>query len=125
MRLKPSSRSRRMVAASASRGSISIEIDPREADAATIRLLRELGFNRISLGVQDFDPVVQKAVNRIQSFEETQEVVDTAREQGFHGVSIDLIYGLPFQTRERFLETLDRVVELDPDRLSIFNYAHL
>ena len=106
-------------------GEYSIEIDPREADAATIRLLRELGFNRISLGVQDFDPVVQKAVNRIQSFEETQEVVDTAREQGFHGVSIDLIYGLPFQTRERFLETLDRVIELDPDRLSIFNYAHL
>ena len=106
-------------------GEYSIEIDPREADAATIRLLREIGFNRISLGVQDFDPVVQKAVNRVQSFEETREVVDTAREQAFHGVSIDLIYGLPHQTRERFTRTLDRVVELDPDRLSIFNYAHL
>ncbi|RRQ24191.1 oxygen-independent coproporphyrinogen III oxidase [Guyparkeria sp. SCN-R1] len=106
-------------------GEYSIEIDPREADAATIRLLREIGFNRISLGVQDFDPDVQKAVNRVQSFEETREVVDTAREQNFHGVSIDLIYGLPFQTRERFMKTLDRVIELDPDRLSIFNYAHL
>jgi len=106
-------------------GEYSIEIDPREADAATIRVLREIGFNRISLGVQDFDPRVQKAVNRIQSFEETKEVVDTARTEAFHGVSIDLIYGLPFQTRERFLETLDRVMELDPDRLSIFNYAHL
>ncbi|MFW6379642.1 MAG: oxygen-independent coproporphyrinogen III oxidase [Guyparkeria sp.] len=106
-------------------GEYSIEIDPREADAATIRLLREIGFNRISLGVQDFDPDVQKAVNRVQSFEETREVVETAREQNFHGVSIDLIYGLPHQTRERFMKTLDRVIELDPDRLSIFNYAHL
>ncbi|MFI9652161.1 oxygen-independent coproporphyrinogen III oxidase [Guyparkeria halopsychrophila] len=106
-------------------GEYSIEIDPREADAATIRLLREIGFNRISLGVQDFDAKVQKAVNRIQSFDETKEVVDTAREEGFHGVSIDLIYGLPFQTRDRFMQTLDRVIELDPDRLSIFNYAHL
>ncbi|MFO7808036.1 oxygen-independent coproporphyrinogen III oxidase [Guyparkeria sp.] len=106
-------------------GEYSIEIDPREADAATIRLLRKIGFNRISLGVQDFDPGVQKAVNRVQSFEETREVVDTAREQDFHGVSIDLIYGLPFQTRDRFMKTLERVIELDPDRLSIFNYAHL
>lgn len=106
-------------------GEYSIEIDPREADAATIRLLREIGFNRISLGVQDFDPLVQKAVNRIQSVEETREVVDTAREQAFHGVSIDLIYGLPHQSRDRFMATLDRVIELDPDRLSIFNYAHL
>lgn len=106
-------------------GEYSIEIDPREADAATIRLLREIGFNRISLGVQDFDPDVQRAVNRIQSFEETREVVETARAQRFHGVSIDLIYGLPGQTRERFTKTLDRVIELDPDRLSIFNYAHL
>jgi len=106
-------------------GEYSIEIDPREADAATIRLLREIGFNRISLGVQDFDPDVQKAVNRVQSFEETREVVETAREQNFHGVSIDLIYGLPHQSRDRFMQTLDRVIELDPDRLSIFNYAHL
>ncbi|HER34649.1 MAG: oxygen-independent coproporphyrinogen III oxidase [Halothiobacillaceae bacterium] len=106
-------------------GEYSIEIDPREADAATIRLLREIGFNRISLGVQDFDPDVQKAVNRIQSLEETREVVETAREQNFHGVSIDLIYGLPHQSRDRFMKTLDRVIELDPDRLSIFNYAHL
>ena len=106
-------------------GEYSIEIDPREADAHTIAVLREIGFNRISLGVQDFDPDVQKAVNRIQSIAETREVVDAARAEGFHGVSIDLIYGLPFQTRDRFLATLDRVIEMNPDRLSVFNYAHL
>jgi len=106
-------------------GEYSIEIDPREADAHTIAVLRDIGFNRISLGVQDFDEDVQRAVNRIQSITETREVVDAARAEGFHGVSIDLIYGLPFQTRDRFLATLDRVIEMNPDRLSIFNYAHL
>ncbi len=106
-------------------GEYSIEIDPREADAHTIAVLRDIGFNRISLGVQDFDEDVQKAVNRIQSIAETREVVDAARAEGFHGVSIDLIYGLPFQTRDRFLATLDKVIEMNPDRLSVFNYAHL
>jgi len=107
------------------RGEYSIEIDPREADAATVRLLRELGFNRMSLGVQDFDPVVQKAVNRIQSPEETFAVLDAARAEGFHSVSVDLIYGLPHQSVTSFLKTLDRVLEARPDRLSVFNYAHL
>ena len=107
------------------RGEYSIEIDPREADAGTIALLRDLGFNRISLGVQDFEPRVQKAVNRIQSEEETFAVIDAARTQGFHSVSLDLIYGLPFQTVASFERTLDKIIAVQPDRLSVFNYAHL
>ena len=106
-------------------GEYSIEIDPREATAETVALLREIGFNRMSLGVQDFDPQVQKAVNRIQTEEETLAVLQAARKEGFRSVSIDLIYGLPFQNRERFERTLDRVIEVGPDRLSVFNYAHL
>lgn len=106
-------------------GEYSIEIDPREANKETIVLLRKLGFNRISLGVQDFNPQVQKAVNRIQSIEETEEVIVAARDTGFHSVSIDLIYGLPLQSVASFTETLTKVIELDPDRISIFNYAHL
>ncbi|MCB1853055.1 MAG: oxygen-independent coproporphyrinogen III oxidase [Gammaproteobacteria bacterium] len=106
-------------------GEFSIEIDPREATAETIALLRRVGFNRLSLGVQDLDPRVQRAVNRIQTEEETMAVLDAAREHGFRSVSIDLIYGLPLQTRESFLRTLDRVIEVGPDRLSVFNYAHL
>ena len=106
-------------------GEYSIEIDPREADAQTIALLRELGFNRISLGVQDFNPVVQKAVNRIQSVAQTEEVMVAARTQGFHSISVDLIYGLPHQSVESFHATLQTVLALSPDRLSVFNYAHL
>ncbi|MGE5153448.1 MAG: oxygen-independent coproporphyrinogen III oxidase, partial [Bdellovibrio bacteriovorus] len=106
-------------------GEYSIEIDPREADGATVALLRRLGFNRMSLGVQDFEPRVQTAVNRIQSEAETLEVLEAARAEGFRSISVDLIYGLPFQTVESFLRTLDRVVAFAPDRLSVFNYAHL
>lgn len=106
-------------------GEYSIEIDPREADAQTIALLRELGFNRISLGVQDFNPAVQKAVNRIQTVAQTEEVMVAARTQGFHSISVDLIYGLPYQTVESFHDTLQTVLALSPDRLSVFNYAHL
>jgi oxygen-independent coproporphyrinogen-3 oxidase len=106
-------------------GEYSIEIDPREADAETIRLLREIGFNRISMGVQDFDERVQKAVNRIQTEQETLTVLEAARANGFRSVSIDLIYGLPHQTVEGFGRTLDCVLAVGPDRLSIFNYAHL
>ncbi|WP_428603270.1 oxygen-independent coproporphyrinogen III oxidase [Sedimenticola sp.] len=106
-------------------GEYSIEIDPREATAETIRTLREVGFNRLSLGVQDLDDRVQKAVNRIQSEAETMAVLEAARDNGFRSVSIDLIYGLPFQTVESFAKTLDRVIEVGPDRLSVFNYAHL
>jgi oxygen-independent coproporphyrinogen-3 oxidase len=106
-------------------GEYSIEIDPREADATTVALLRRLGFNRMSLGVQDFEPRVQTAVNRIQSETETLEVLEAARAEGFRSISVDLIYGLPFQTVESFLRTLGRVVAFAPDRLSVFNYAHL
>lgn len=106
-------------------GEFSIEIDPREANAATVALLRRIGFNRMSLGVQDFNPQVQKAVNRIQSEAQTLEVLNAARAEGFRSISIDLIYGLPFQTAETFLNTLGRITELTPDRISVFNYAHL
>jgi oxygen-independent coproporphyrinogen-3 oxidase len=106
-------------------GEYSIEIDPREATAETIKLLRELGFNRMSLGVQDFDPKVQKAVNRIQSEQETFTVLNAARAEGFLSVNVDLIYGLPLQTKDSFLQTLDKLIEVQPDRFSVFNYAHM
>jgi len=106
-------------------GEYSIEVDPRAADAGTIALLRELGFNRLSLGVQDFDPLVQKAVNRIQSEAETFAVLAAARAAGFRSVSFDLIYGLPRQSVASFMTTLDKVIAAAPDRLSVFNYAHL
>tara|TARA_R110002074_G_scaffold366065_2_gene539911 strand:+ start:42317 stop:43696 length:1380 start_codon:yes stop_codon:yes gene_type:complete len=103
----------------------SIEIDPREASAETIVQLRELGFNRLSLGVQDFDPAVQKAVNRIQTEEQTFSILEVARQQGFRSTNIDLIYGLPLQTVTSYAKTLDKVLSVKPERLSVFNYAHL
>ncbi len=106
-------------------GEYSIEIDPREADPASVRLLRRLGFNRMSLGVQDFEPQVQRAVNRIQSEAQTLAVLEAARAEGFRSVSIDLIYGLPFQTVASFNRTLEKIIGFGPDRLSVFNYAHL
>ncbi|KAB2927200.1 MAG: oxygen-independent coproporphyrinogen III oxidase [Candidatus Contendobacter sp.] len=106
-------------------GEYSIEVDPRETDDHTIALLRKLGFNRLSLGVQDFDPDVQKAVNRIQSREITLEVMDAARREGFKSISVDLIYGLPFQTVASFGRTVDEIIAQSPDRISVFNYAHL
>lgn len=106
-------------------GDYGIEIDPREADWATMGLLRELGFNRVSIGVQDLDPAVQRAVNRLQSLEETRAVIDAARTLQFRSINIDLIYGLPRQTPENFARTVDEVINLQPDRLSVFNYAHL
>ncbi len=106
-------------------GEYSIEIDPREAQGDTIKLLRELGFNRMSLGVQDFEENVQKAVNRIQTKEVTLTVLQAARDEGFRSISLDLIYGLPFQSLSSFERTLDQVLEVDSDRLSVFNYAHL
>ncbi|SED20517.1 oxygen-independent coproporphyrinogen-3 oxidase [Pseudomonas frederiksbergensis] len=106
-------------------GDYGIEIDPREADWSTMGLLRELGFNRVSIGVQDLDPAVQRAVNRLQSLEETRAVIDAARTLQFRSINIDLIYGLPRQTPENFARTVDEVINLQPDRLSVFNYAHL
>ncbi len=106
-------------------GDYSIEIDPREATEETIQVLREIGFNRISLGLQDIDPKVQEAVNRVQSVEQTSAILEEARRQGFRSLNLDLIYGLPYQTFDGFNETLDTVIEMNPDRLSVFNYAHL
>jgi oxygen-independent coproporphyrinogen-3 oxidase len=106
-------------------GDYAIEIDPREADWSSMGLLRELGFNRVSLGVQDLDPQVQRAVNRLQSLDETQAIVDAARTLQFRSVNIDLIYGLPRQTADGFARTVEQIIALQPDRLSVFNYAHL
>jgi len=106
-------------------GEYSIEIDPRTVDQGDMAMLRELGFNRISFGVQDFDEQVQKAVNRIQSQEQTLALMAAARRQEFHSISIDLIYGLPFQSVDSFSRTLDKVIAARPDRLAVFNYAHL
>jgi len=103
----------------------SIEVDPRTVDADGIRLLAELGFNRLSLGIQDFNPEVQQAVNRIQSIEQTQALVDAARASGFKSISFDLIYGLPLQTVDSFDATLDIVIAMRPDRFAVYNYAHL
>ncbi|WP_293762923.1 oxygen-independent coproporphyrinogen III oxidase [uncultured Aquitalea sp.] len=106
-------------------GEYSIEIDPRKVGRDTVHHLARLGFNRMSVGIQDFDPKVQEAVNRVQSEEETREVIEAAREAGFRSVSVDLIYGLPLQTRESVRETLERVIALNPDRIALYNYAHL
>ncbi|MDI1292124.1 MAG: oxygen-independent coproporphyrinogen III oxidase [Methylobacter sp.] len=106
-------------------GEYSIEVDPRETDDQTMKQLRELGFNRVSLGLQDFDPAVQKAVNRVQSEEQTFSVLAAARAEGFRSTNIDLIYGLPLQTVETFARTLDKILAVAPDRFSIFNYAHM
>lgn len=106
-------------------GEFSIEVDPRTVDADRIAHLRGVGFNRLSLGIQDFAPAVQKAVNRVQSYEETQGVIEAARLCGFRSISVDLIYGLPFQSYQSFSQTLNQIVSLRPDRISIYNYAHL
>jgi len=106
-------------------GEYSIEIDPREVTRDSIKLLRDIGFNRMSLGVQDFNPDVQKAVNRIQTEEQTLTALSSAREFGFKSISTDLIYGLPLQTPESFSLTLQHIIELNPDRISLFNYAHM
>ncbi len=103
----------------------SIEVDPRTVDRDGIRLLAELGFNRLSLGVQDFEPDVQKAVNRLQSAEDVEALTTAARANGFGSISYDLIYGLPLQSVESFDRTLSHVIELRPDRLAVYNYAHL
>ena len=104
---------------------ISIEVDPRKVDAETIEVLARLGFNRISVGIQDFDPAVQQAVNRIQSEAETRAVIDAARATGFGSVNVDLIYGLPRQTVAGFEATLDKVVAVAPDRIALYSYAHV
>jgi oxygen-independent coproporphyrinogen-3 oxidase len=104
---------------------IAIEIDPRSCPAERMGLLAELGFNRASFGIQDFDPDVQRAVNRIQPFDLTRDAVEAARAHGFRSVNADLIYGLPKQTVESFTKTVERVLDLRPDRIALYSYAHL
>ena len=106
-------------------GEYSIEIDPRTIDATRLGTLKRLGFNRLSFGVQDFDPLVQKAVHRVQPAEQVFALVAAAREIGFDSINVDLIYGLPQQTPESFDRTLAQVVELRPDRIALYGYAHL
>jgi oxygen-independent coproporphyrinogen-3 oxidase len=113
-----------LLSRSASR-EFSIEIDPRTVNEERIAYLGDIGFNRVSMGIQDFDPAVQKAVNRIQDEDQTLRLIDAARESGFNSVSVDLIYGLPLQTAASFETTIDSVLTARPDRLSVYNYAHL
>jgi len=104
---------------------VSVEIDPRELRREHLEALRESGFNRMSMGVQDLDPKVQEAVNRLQPEAMTTEVYTWARDLGFTGINIDLIYGLPFQTLRGFEQTIRKVIEYGPDRIAVFNYAHV
>ena len=106
-------------------GEYAIEIDPRTVDAGRLQRLAGLGFNRLSFGVQDFDPAVQKAVHRVQPAREVFDLVAASRAQGFDSVNVDLIYGLPRQTPQSFERTLAQVVELRPDRIALYGYAHL
>ncbi|GAB4289039.1 MAG: oxygen-independent coproporphyrinogen III oxidase [Ignavibacteriaceae bacterium] len=103
----------------------SCEIDPRELTKAHLEALRINGFNRISMGVQDFNEKVQKAVNRIQPEDITRQTVQWVRELGFHSINLDLIYGLPFQSVESFSDTVDKIIDISPDRIAVFNYAHV
>jgi oxygen-independent coproporphyrinogen-3 oxidase len=103
----------------------SIEIDPRSVDKNSIKKLAKHGFNRFSLGVQDTNIIVQKAVNRIQPLALVEDVIDACREVNARSISVDLIYGLPFQTLQSFSNTIDAIIKLSPDRLSVFNYAHM
>jgi oxygen-independent coproporphyrinogen III oxidase len=104
---------------------LSIEVDPRTVDAKRLAHLRELGFNRLSLGIQDFDPAVQKAVHREQPFEQVRDLMASARALGFSSINVDLIYGLPHQTPESFHCTIGQVAALRPDRIALYAYAHL
>ena len=106
-------------------GEYSIEVDPRTVDAQRLARLAQLGFNRLSFGVQDFDPAVQKAVHRVQPAEQVFALVQEARRIGFESINVDLIYGLPRQTPESFDRTLAQVAELRPDRIALYAYAHL
>ncbi len=104
---------------------IGIEVDPRVTSLAHLETLRRLGFNRLSMGVQDFQPKVQKTVHRLQSYEMTRDLISAARTLGFQSISIDLIYGLPYQTASTFAATIDQVLAIAPDRIAMFSYAHV
>jgi oxygen-independent coproporphyrinogen III oxidase len=104
---------------------VGIEVDPRVTNREHLEALRKLGFNRLSMGIQDFHPLVQKTINRIQPFELTAALIESARELGFESINVDLIYGLPYQTAETFAHTVDQILLLTPDRVALFSYAHV
>lgn len=104
---------------------VGIEVDPRVTNRAHLETLRKLGFNRLSMGVQDFHAEVQQAINRIQPYEMTRDLIGNARELGFDSINVDLIYGLPYQSPERFAHTVDQIISLAPDRIALFSYAHV
>ncbi len=104
---------------------LGVEVDPRVTTRQHLEVLARLGFNRLSMGVQDFDPTVQKAINRIQPYAATRKLVEEARALGFPSVNMDLIFGLPYQTPESFSATIDRVLEIAPDRLAVYSYANV
>jgi oxygen-independent coproporphyrinogen-3 oxidase len=109
----------------ASDAEIGIEVDPRVTSRDHLETLRRLGFNRLSMGIQDFHADVQKAINRIQPFEMTRDLISAARDLGFDSINVDLIYGLPHQTAERFAHTVEQILQLAPDRVALFSYAHV
>ena len=102
-----------------------VEVDPRVTSFEHLKVLSELGFNRMSMGIQDFDSKVQEAVNRVQPYEQTKALFDRARELGFSSINVDLIYGLPYQSEESFKTTIEQIITLNPDRIALFHYAHL
>jgi oxygen-independent coproporphyrinogen III oxidase len=104
---------------------VGIEVDPRVTSREHLETLRKLGFNRLSMGIQDFQEEVQKAVHRIQPFEMTRDLLFAARQLGFDSINVDLIYGLPYQTPESFSHTVDQIIGLSPDRIALFSYAHV
>lgn len=103
----------------------SVEIDPRGLTREHMEAFREVGFNRTSFGVQDFNLQVQETINRVQSEEITRQTVEWARELGYHSINLDLIYGLPYQTTDSFAETVDKIIDISPNRIAVFNYAHV
>jgi oxygen-independent coproporphyrinogen-3 oxidase len=104
---------------------IGVEIDPRVTSREHLETMHRLGFNRLSMGIQDFHPEVQQAIHRVQPFEATRDIIHTARQLGYDSINVDLIYGLPYQTADRFATTVDQVLQLSPDRVAMFSYAHV
>jgi oxygen-independent coproporphyrinogen-3 oxidase len=104
---------------------IGVEVDPRATNEKQVLTLRRLGFNRLSMGIQDFNPLVQKTVRRVQPYEQTKQLFDLCRREKFESINIDLIYGLPHQTPESFVESVEKVIGMDPDRVAMFSYAHV
>src|SRR5690242_12525694 len=104
---------------------IGIEVDPRVTSRAHMEVVRKMGFNRLSMGIQDFKEDVQKAIHRIQPYEGTRDLIATARALGFDSINVDLIYGLPYQTAESFAHTVEQIISMSPDRIALFSYAHV